>query len=127
MLFSVKHHWYDLDIKETQFFALSSIKTIGIKNKAIPEIAFNSSNSTGFDFFLRISHPDDTLSNDHDVLLIQGGKKLDYAKMVNYYSLNRWVAYPNLSYSQLNKIKQLAADNKIEFHDINDGAFIVDF
>ncbi|MFL2570914.1 MAG: ComEC/Rec2 family competence protein [Parvicellaceae bacterium] len=127
MLFSVKHHWYDLDIKETQFFDLSSIKTIGIKNKAIPEIAFNSSNSTGFDFFLRISHQDDTLSNDHDVLLIQGGKKLDYAKMVNYYSLNRWVAYPNLSYSQLNKIKQLAADNKIEFHDINDGAFIVDF
>ena len=126
MLFNVKHHWFDLDVKKTTYFNLDDVKTIGIVNDSIPEIEFNSNNSINFDFFLRVLTSSDSIVNPHEILLMSGDKKLDYRWAANHFYLNKWIVCSNLSKKQHKLISEIAKEKNIDYFDVNNGAFIFD-
>ena len=126
MLFNVKHHWFDLDVKNTTYYNLDNIKTIGIVNGAIPKIEFNNDNSSTFDSFFRILDSFDSIVNPHETILISGSKKLNYVRIANHFSENKWIVCSNLGKSKQKKINEIAKESNIDYFDVNNGAFIVD-
>ncbi|MDB4710328.1 ComEC family competence protein [Flavobacteriales bacterium] len=124
MLFNVKHHWFDLDVKETTYLRTKDLSTIGIVNDSVPIIEFNIEESSGFDYFFRFLNPNDSLVNSHEILLISGREKLNYKFLIKHFSKNKWIGCSDLSSSQQRKLIGITNENNIDYEDANENAYI---
>ncbi|MDG2369742.1 MAG: ComEC/Rec2 family competence protein [Flavobacteriales bacterium] len=124
MLFNIKHHWFDLDVKETTYLRAKDLSTIGIVYDSVPKIEFNNEKSSDFDYFLRILKPYDSLVNPHEILLISGREKLNYKVLIRCFSKNKWIGCSDLTNNQQKKLIRITKENNINYFDVNTNAFI---
>ena len=125
MLFTIKHHWYDLDVKHPNYINIDTVHTIGLYlNES--RIELNTTQSSNADFFLRIVD-DNSIEIQKNETLLLSKKVENVEKMVINNPDNNYILSSNLNYSQLNKLVALAKKNNITYYNVNDVALLISF
>lgn len=106
MLFNIKHHWYDMDLRYPKFICVDHLKQNIIRFSNMSIVILNDN--------------DDVAINEGDYIVFSGKFKGSYRDIINKYHQHQFIMLSDLNNKQKTAFKHIAESNNVNYYDISE-------